>query len=79
MKDTLDTVDEVLDALGGNAQVARLLGETPQTVGNWRLATRRRIPAVHFMNIASLLEERGLYAHSSVFGMKEPVLDLPPF
>lgn len=65
----LETVAEVLDALGGNSAAARRLGESRQVVGNWR--ARGAIPAEQFLNVTSLLDEIGYAACSKIFNMKE--------
>lgn len=68
-KKRLGTAAAVLDALGGNAHAARLLGQTPQTVGMWR--DRERIPANQYANVSALLETLDMCATNAVFGMKE--------
>jgi hypothetical protein len=68
MKRTLTTVDEVVDALGGNYSVAILTGYGKTAVSNWR--TRQRIPAENFLLICTTLERIGRRADPAVFGMR---------
>lgn len=65
----LETVDDVIEALGGSAAVASLLGFRTSAVSNWK--ERGRIPAGKFQLISEALEPRGLRVALSVFGFSE--------
>lgn len=71
MTKQLQTVDEVIDALGGNTEVVAITGvATPQVVSNWR--ARRHIPPRHFSAIADALKARNLTAPRRLWGMTPP-------
>lgn len=63
----LETVDAVIDALGGTAAVARLVGRPAQAVSNWR--KRGSMPAETFLVFDDALRARDLEAPSSLWGM----------
>jgi hypothetical protein len=67
----LNSVDEVVKALGGNAAVASLTGVTIPAVHNW--LKRGRISQGRFMIIRDELASSGQEAAPSVFGFKEAV------
>jgi len=65
----LCTTGEVIDRLGGDAAVARLLGcNYTQTVWNWR---ERGLPPDTFYALTTILNQRGLYAPPSLWKMRE--------
>lgn len=64
----LETVDEVVDAVGGTADAAKLAGIKPPGVSMWR--SRGRIPADKSMIFAVALDRLGKKASSSVFGFE---------
>lgn len=65
----LRSVDEVVDALGGTAAVADLLGVGSSAVSNWR--SRRKIPEENFLLVRDALLAAGKEAaEPSVFGFK---------
>jgi hypothetical protein len=66
----LNSVDEVIDALGGPTKVAALVAVGPSAVVNWR--TRKEIPPDCFVLITDALAGLGKEAARSVFGFKEP-------
>jgi hypothetical protein len=66
----LNTADEVIDELGGTAAVAKLTERTPQAASNWRKANR--LPAHTFLTLKRELEQRGLSAAPSLWGITEP-------
>ena len=66
----LQTAGEVIDALGGTAATARLVGRKDQHVSNWRASGR--LPADTFLIIAELLKEKNATAPPSVWGIREP-------
>lgn len=68
---TLNTVDAVLDSLGGNAAVMTITGvRKPQAVSNWR--ARKRIPSRYFTVMTEALVARQLSASSRLWGMTSP-------
>lgn len=66
----LQTVDEVIDQLGGTAATARLTARKDQHVSNWRAA--KRLPADTFLILRAALAERGLTAPARLWGIREP-------
>lgn len=64
----LDTVDEVVDAVGGTFGAAKLAGVSPSGVSNWR--ARGRIPADKSMIFAEALKPLGKTANPNVFGIE---------
>jgi DNA-binding transcriptional regulator YdaS (Cro superfamily) len=65
----LNSVDDVVDALGGTASVASLLGVGPSAVSNWR--ARGKIPEDNFLLVRDALKANGRgEADPSVFGFK---------
>lgn len=64
----LTTVDEIVDALGGNDAVARLVDVTKQAVCNWR--HRKAIPARNFTTIETALAAKRLAADKAVYSFK---------
>jgi DNA-binding transcriptional regulator YdaS (Cro superfamily) len=62
----LQSIDEVLDALGGPARVAQLCGVGPSAVSNWK--ARGRIPAEKFMIFLAELEVLGKKVEPRLFG-----------
>jgi hypothetical protein len=69
----LNSVDAVIDALGGPTKTAAAVGlGFASAVANWR--TRKEIPAEYFVLITDALVAAGKDpANRSVFGFKEVV------
>lgn len=65
----LNSVAEVVDALGGTAVVASMSGITAPAVSNW--IKRGRISQGSFMIVRDALAALGKEAAPSVFGFKE--------
>lgn len=63
----LDTVNAVIEAVGGDAEAAKLAGVGASAVSNWK--ARGRIASGKAMIFADALGKRGLRADPSVFGM----------
>lgn len=61
------SVDEVIEELGGNSEVAALTGVRSPAVSNWR--SRGRIPAELFLIFSEALKGKGKEADPSLFGM----------
>jgi DNA-binding transcriptional regulator YdaS (Cro superfamily) len=64
----LETVDEVIDAVGGTFDAAKLAGIKPPGVSNWR--SRGRIPPDKSMIFAEALRLVGKTARPEVFGLE---------
>lgn len=65
----IDTVDALIEALGGNARVATLTGRRSSAISNWR--KRGRVPAELSRVIERALGEKGQQAAPALFGMAE--------
>ena len=66
---TLNTTDDVIDALGGTSAVARLLGVSPPVVHNWRGRVRGRFPAETYVVLTAALKDIGTSAPDRLWGM----------
>lgn len=64
----LTTVDEVIEALGGNIAVIVLTGRTPQAISNWR--HEGRIAPYLFHLMSSRLAVLGLSADPRLWGQQ---------
>ncbi len=64
----LETADEVIDAVGGTFEAAKLAGITPPGVSNWRF--RGRIPPEKSMIFDEALKTTGKLASRDVFGFE---------
>ncbi len=64
----LNSVDDVIDALGGPSKTADLTGVGASAVVNWR--TRGIAPA-KFLLVTQALKSRGLEASPGVFAFKK--------
>ena len=62
----LETVDALVEALGGTTAVAAIIGVGPSTVSNWR--TWNRIPPRLFFKIEDEALRRGLAVDRRLFG-----------
>lgn len=67
----LSTAGEVMDALGGNAGVAKLTNSTLKAVWNWR--KDNYFPSDTFVVLKCALADRGIDAPASLWGMREVV------
>jgi hypothetical protein len=63
----IDTVDDVIRELGGNAEVAALTGVGPSAVTNWR---ERGIAPDKFLLVRDALAALGKEASPRVFAFK---------
>ena len=66
----LNSVDEVIEALGGTTAVASLAGVGVPAVSNW--SKRGRISRGSFMTVRDALAAKGKEVSPAVFGFKEP-------
>lgn len=73
MTEQINTVDEVIERLGGRGEVARLTGVTTQAVTNWRTREPYTMPPETFLVLTKALNEKNLYAPPSLWRMREPV------
>jgi hypothetical protein len=68
MKSNLETVDDVIAALGGPKRVKELTcRESPSAVPMWK--NRKRFPAKTFTTLQSALRDLGLSAPNDLWGM----------
>jgi predicted SpoU family rRNA methylase len=67
----LDSVDAVIEALGGPMAVVRLTGRSRQSVTNWRAAGN--FPPTTFHVMTTALEAAGRRAAPRLWRMDEPV------
>lgn len=72
MSKRINTVDEVIDTLGGTGAVARMLGVDDRLVSNWRRPDRG-LPAYTYVALIKALEAKGFSAPSTLWRMWEPV------
>jgi len=66
----LQSTSEVIDQLGGTAEVARLMSTTSKAVSNWRVFDR--FPTDTYKLIQSELNKRGKSAPDHLWPMREP-------
>lgn len=66
----LCSVDEVIEAVGGPAGAAALVGVGPSAVSNWR--SRGEIPSENFLLFRDALAANGKEISPLVFGFKVP-------
>jgi|SoimicMinimDraft_4_1059732.scaffolds.fasta_scaffold136180_1 hypothetical protein len=67
----LTTVDSIIEALGGPAATAAIVGVVPSAISNWK--TRGGIPPDKFMLLEKVLVERGKGKPSpDLFGFEMP-------
>lgn len=66
----LETVEAVIDALGGNGPVGKLTETKPSTISMWKKA--QAFPPKYHMLMTGALFERGKTAPASLWGMKLP-------
>jgi hypothetical protein len=66
----IETVSEVIDALGGTTACGRLILRSPQAVCNWRQTNV--LPAVLFLRMTEELHARGYTAPARLWGIEEP-------
>jgi hypothetical protein len=66
MSQTLCQFDEVIDALGGGSATARVCGQRPSAVCNWRVRDAR-FPCRYYWEIRCALAERGYVPSLALF------------
>lgn len=67
--DTIRTVDDLIDAFGGNSILAEWLGIGDTAVSNWR--DRKSIPSGWHLRLYLEAEARGLSIDPRLFGMDD--------
>jgi hypothetical protein len=65
----LQTVDAVIEALGGTFKVAELVDLRPQAVSQWR--ARGQIGKGNYVIMTKALEAKGLVAPASLWGFSK--------
>lgn len=65
---TLRTSTEIIDQLGGTAEVSRLTGKRMQNVSRWK--GENRFPPDTYLCMTQALEERGHRAPVSLWGQR---------
>jgi DNA-binding transcriptional regulator YdaS (Cro superfamily) len=64
----LESVEDVIKAVGGNAAAAGLAGVRGSAVSNWK--ARKRIPAEFLLTFSEVLAREGLRVDPAVFGAR---------
>ena len=64
----VNSVSELITALGGVSKVAALVGLRPSAVSNWK--TEGFVPSRHFFEFTEELERRGFEVDPRVFGFR---------
>lgn len=67
---TLDTVEAIVEELGGTGAVAVLTARGPSAVSNWK--TARRFSSETYLIIQDALLSKQCRAPASLWGIKEP-------
>lgn len=65
----LETVDQVIEALGGTFKAAAAVSVGPSAVSNWK--TRGRIPSDRYFVISDALKREGKKVAPALFGFSE--------
>ncbi len=65
----INTIEELINALGGNTILAAELHVAQPAVANWKV--RGQIPTGWHMRLYALLAKQGLTLNPEVFGMTE--------
>lgn len=65
----INTIDDLVDALGGDSVLAESLGISQPAVANWKV--RQQIGAGWHMRLFARLAELGMTVNPTVFGLSE--------
>lgn len=68
----INSIDELVNALGGDTKVARWLGISQPAVAAWK--ARNHIPPGWHMRLLADLTKRGMTVNPEVFGLSEDIL-----
>lgn len=63
----LHTVDDVLDAIGGDEEVARLTGHKPGAINMWRYGLKS-LPAKTYVILKQAIAQKGCEAPDELWG-----------
>lgn len=66
----LQTVDQVIEKLGGTVEASRLAGVYPSQISTWR--STGKLGAKTYLILQDALKSRGYTAPASLWGMIEP-------
>jgi hypothetical protein len=66
----LETVSNILEAIGGTLAASKLTGASPTAVSNWRRT--ERLPAKFYLVFAKRLRELHCAAPASCWGIIDP-------
>ena len=66
--ETLISTPHVIDTLGGNTKVAKLLRTSDKVVSNWKL--NRKFPANSYLALKAVLAARGFDAPDALWAMR---------
>ena len=69
MTANLSTIDDLIDALGGDTAVSEWLGISQPAVANWK--ARREIPPGWHLRILARLKAERMTADPAIFGLTE--------
>jgi hypothetical protein len=70
MESAVETVADAIAKLGGPTATGKLVGRSAQSVVNWRAANK--FPGDTYLILSAALEDRGLRAPPSMWGLIEP-------
>ena len=74
--ETLISTPHVIDTLGGNTKVARMLKTSDKVISNWKLT--RKFPASSYLALKAILHARGLNAPDHLWAMRPVPKHLMP-
>ncbi len=69
-KTKLNSVEAVIDALGGSAAAQKIAGVSQPAVSNWK--ARGRMPAEFFLVFGARLRKKAATVDPSLFGIQKP-------
>lgn len=69
MSNLIETIDDLIDELGGTTAVAKRCDIAPEAVSNWK--RRGQIATGWHMRLAADVKRKGKMIHPDVFGMSE--------
>lgn len=69
MVKVIETIDELIDAMGGTGEAARWAGTTDACVSNWR--AREYLPSGYHLRALIWMNEHSYKAAPSLFGLND--------